>query len=88
VPDPIAAIEAYLQVNNNDPKPFVWTATEGSARPTRHSTWFLWHLLDATQRNVVRARLNPGEVQWRRGMAWVFEQAMGLVGTTRSVIRW
>jgi hypothetical protein len=30
----------------------------------------VWHLLDATQRNVVRARLNPGEVQWRRGMAW------------------
>ena len=27
VPDLIAAIEAYLQVNNNDPKPFVWTAT-------------------------------------------------------------
>jgi hypothetical protein len=24
--------------------------------------------------------LNPGEVQWRRhGMAWAFEQAMGLV---------
>jgi hypothetical protein len=39
----------------------------------------VWHLLDATQRNVVRARLNPGEVQWRRGMAWAFEQAMGLV---------
>lgn len=27
----------------------------------------------------MRARLNPGEVQWRRGMAWAFEQAMGLV---------
>ena len=39
----------------------------------------VWHLLDATQRNVVRARLNPGEVQWRRGMAWAFEQAVGLV---------
>ncbi len=25
-PDLIAAIEAYLQANNNDPKPFVWTA--------------------------------------------------------------
>jgi transposase len=29
VPDLIAAIEAYLQANNNDPKPFVWTATAG-----------------------------------------------------------
>ena len=27
----------------------------------------------------MRARLNPGEVQWRRGVAWAFEQAMGLV---------
>jgi transposase len=27
VPDLIGAIEAYLQANNNDPKPFVWTAT-------------------------------------------------------------
>ena len=27
VPDLIAGIEAYLQANNNDPKPFVWTAT-------------------------------------------------------------
>jgi hypothetical protein len=26
VPDLIAAVEAYLQANN-DPKPFVWTAT-------------------------------------------------------------
>ena len=27
VPGLIAAIEAYLQANNNDPRPFVWTAT-------------------------------------------------------------
>jgi transposase len=27
VPDLIAAIEAYLQANNNDPRPFEWTAT-------------------------------------------------------------
>jgi transposase len=27
VPALIAAIEAYLQANNNDPNPFVWTAT-------------------------------------------------------------
>lgn len=27
VPDLIAAIEAYLNAHNNDPKPFVWTAT-------------------------------------------------------------
>lgn len=27
VPDLIAAIEAYLEANNDDPKPFVWTAT-------------------------------------------------------------
>ena len=27
VPDLIAAIEDYLQRNNDDPRPFVWTAT-------------------------------------------------------------
>ncbi|MHB8450848.1 MAG: IS630 family transposase [Mycobacteriales bacterium] len=27
VPDLIAAIEAYLQANNNEPTPFIWTAT-------------------------------------------------------------
>jgi transposase len=27
VPALIAAIEAYLEANNNDPQPFVWTAT-------------------------------------------------------------
>jgi hypothetical protein len=27
VPDLTAAIEAYLEANNSDPKPFVWTAT-------------------------------------------------------------
>jgi transposase len=29
VPDLIAAIEAYLEANNSDPKPFAWTATAG-----------------------------------------------------------
>ena len=27
VPDLIAKIQAYLDAHNNDPKPFVWTAT-------------------------------------------------------------
>jgi transposase len=27
VPDLVTAIEAYLQAHNNDPKPFIWTAT-------------------------------------------------------------
>jgi len=30
VPDLIAAIDAYLQANNQDPEPFVWTATADS----------------------------------------------------------
>jgi len=29
VPELIAAIEAYLQANNDNPRPFVWTATAG-----------------------------------------------------------
>ena len=38
-----------------------------------------WHLLDGAQREVVRDVLGCSEVQWRRGMAWAFQQSMGLV---------
>lgn len=38
-----------------------------------------WHLLDGPQRKVLRGALGCGEVQWRRGMAWAFQQSMGLV---------
>jgi hypothetical protein len=31
VPELIAAIEAYLEANNDDPKPFVWIATAEEA---------------------------------------------------------
>jgi transposase len=30
VPDLVAAIEAYLRAHNDDPKPFVWTASSGA----------------------------------------------------------
>jgi aminoglycoside phosphotransferase (APT) family kinase protein len=38
-----------------------------------------WHLLDETQRGILRRELGCGDVQWLRGMAWAFQQAMGLV---------
>jgi aminoglycoside phosphotransferase (APT) family kinase protein len=38
-----------------------------------------WHLLDGAQRSVLREALGCSEVQWRRGMAWAFQQSMGLV---------
>lgn len=38
-----------------------------------------WHLLDDAQRERLRDVLGCHEVQWRRGMAWAFQQAMGLV---------
>jgi aminoglycoside phosphotransferase (APT) family kinase protein len=38
-----------------------------------------WHLLDANQRVILRSELGCGDVQWRRGMAWAFQQSMGLV---------
>ena len=37
-----------------------------------------WHLLDALRRHVVRDALGCSDLQWRRGMAWAFQQAMGL----------
>jgi aminoglycoside phosphotransferase (APT) family kinase protein len=38
-----------------------------------------WHLLDARQRTDLREALDCSDVQWRRGMAWAFQQSMGLV---------
>lgn len=52
----------------------------------------VWHLLDAGPRERVRDALRPSETQWRRGMAWALQQAMGLVwyyATTNPVMsRW
>lgn len=38
-----------------------------------------WHLLDRDRRAIFRKALQAGELEWRRGAAWAFQQAMGLV---------
>ncbi len=38
-----------------------------------------WHLLARDQREIVRSHLGSGKVEWKRGAAWAFQQAMGLV---------
>jgi aminoglycoside phosphotransferase (APT) family kinase protein len=38
-----------------------------------------WHVLDDQPRKVFRERLGCGDLEWERGRAWAFEQAMGLV---------
>ena len=38
-----------------------------------------WHLLDRNRRDIVRDRLGSDAVEWNRGAAWAFQQAMGLV---------
>jgi aminoglycoside phosphotransferase (APT) family kinase protein len=38
-----------------------------------------WHLLEAGPRGELRADLRSDDLEWARGMAWAFEQAMGLV---------
>lgn len=38
-----------------------------------------WHLLDAGPRQVLRDHLAADDLEWDRGRAWAFEQAMGLV---------
>ena len=38
-----------------------------------------WHLLDAAPRQVLRDHLGADDLEWDRGRAWAFEQAMGLV---------
>jgi aminoglycoside phosphotransferase (APT) family kinase protein len=38
-----------------------------------------WHLLEARPRRAFRQELGCGDLEWARGMAWAFEQAMGAV---------
>lgn len=38
-----------------------------------------WHLLEAGPRQVLRDDLDCDDLEWQRGKAWAFEQAMGAV---------
>lgn len=38
-----------------------------------------WHLLERRPRQALRAHLGCDDLEWERGRAWAFEQAMGLV---------
>jgi aminoglycoside phosphotransferase (APT) family kinase protein len=38
-----------------------------------------WHLLEAGPRRALRRALGSDDLEWERGKAWAFEQAMGLV---------
>jgi aminoglycoside phosphotransferase (APT) family kinase protein len=38
-----------------------------------------WHLLDAGPRRALRDELGCDDLEWERGKAWAFEQAMGAV---------
>ncbi len=38
-----------------------------------------WHLLESAQRQVLRTDLGCGDLEWERGKAWAFVQAMGVV---------
>lgn len=38
-----------------------------------------WHLLENDARDVLRSRLDVPELDWQRGAAWAFAQAIGLV---------
>lgn len=39
----------------------------------------LWHMLGREHREVVRRILKVEEIEWKRGVAWAAEQAMGWV---------
>lgn len=38
-----------------------------------------WHMLDFSQRDTVRTNLAIGDLEWMRGAAWAYQQAIGLV---------
>ena len=43
-----------------------------------------WHLLDDDPRASLRAQLQCDDLEWERGKAWAFQQAMGLVWYYRT----
>jgi aminoglycoside phosphotransferase (APT) family kinase protein len=43
-----------------------------------------WHLFDLDARTVLRDELDSGLLEWQRGAAWAFLQAMGLVWYYRT----
>jgi aminoglycoside phosphotransferase (APT) family kinase protein len=43
-----------------------------------------WHLLDSAARETLRADLGCAGLEWQRGAAWAFQQAMGLVWYYRT----
>lgn len=48
-----------------------------------------WHLLDRDNRALFRETLQADDLEWNRGAAWAFQQAMGLVwyyGATNPVM--
>jgi hypothetical protein len=38
-----------------------------------------WHLLETGPRRQLREALGCGDLEWQRGKAWAFQQAMGAV---------
>jgi aminoglycoside phosphotransferase (APT) family kinase protein len=38
-----------------------------------------WHLFEPAARDMLRDILGTGDLEWQRGKAWAFQQAMGLV---------
>lgn len=38
-----------------------------------------WHLFDRERRSLIRRQLGACDLEWQRGAAWAFQQAMGLV---------
>ena len=52
--------------------------TYGSADPALDLV-SAWHLLEVEPRAVLRTALSCSELEWERGKAWAFVQAMGLV---------
>lgn len=51
-----------------------------------------WQLMEEAQRDTLRTTLGCSDVQWLRGTAWAFQQAMGLVwyyvDSNPSLSRW
>lgn len=71
-------IPANILVKNNRLIGLLDCGSFGAADPALDLV-SVWHLFDKERRDFIRNNLNSSDLEWQRGAAWAFQQAMGLV---------
>ncbi len=71
-------IPANILIKNNRLVGLLDCGSFGAADPALDLV-SAWHLFDKERRETIRNELNSSDIEWNRGAAWAFQQAIGLV---------